>query len=169
MDTSGGHYPRWRFVLLLAFCQTISGLEWTTQPKSLNPILLGKSDLTLDCVATGAPADEIKYAWFYNDTLIDFAKEKQISIFPNHSLYISVATDLTLGKYYCQASVNSESIHSLDAEVREAFNSEPPELSPFLQSLNEGDTGNLFCLSGESSPAAIISWQANGKTISDST
>ena len=36
---------------------SVLGLEWVTQPVLMNPILLGKSDLTLDCVAAGAPSD----------------------------------------------------------------------------------------------------------------
>ena len=37
----------------------VLGLQWATQPRSMNPILIGKSDLTLDCVATGATPVEI--------------------------------------------------------------------------------------------------------------
>ena len=47
------------------------------------------------------------------------------------------------------------------ADVVEAFNPDPPELSPYIQYLNEGDIVNLFCLSGESSPPAEITWQAS--------
>ena len=57
-----------------------------------------------------------EYSWFRHykengsviDAVIDFAVEQQISIFPNHSLYISVATNQTLGDYSCQARANSQ-------------------------------------------------------------
>ena len=50
-------------------------------------------------------------------------------------------------------------IRSEVAHVMEAFNSDEPQLSPYVQSVNEGDIVNLFCLSGESSPPAVITWQ----------
>ena len=48
------------------------------------------------------------YAWYHNDKEIIFAEEQLISIFVNNSLYISVATNQTLGNYSCQASANSQ-------------------------------------------------------------
>ena len=59
---------------------------------------------------------------------------------------------------------NQPVIRSDVADVVEPFNPDTPDISPFIQSLNEGDTANLFCLSGESSPLAEISWQVRFTT-----
>ena len=50
-----------------------------------------------------------EYAWFHDNKAINFTEKAQLySIFTNHSLYISVVTDLTIGNYSCQASANSQ-------------------------------------------------------------
>ncbi|XP_028831759.1 hemicentin-2 isoform X2 [Denticeps clupeoides] len=81
----------------------------------------------------------------------------------NGSLFFPSLQEEDLGTYTCSVETESGSVRSLvkvrQAELEDVF------FSPQSQTVREGDSVFLQCVSGDSSPAAHISWLKDGQHI----
>ncbi|XP_033732840.1 LOW QUALITY PROTEIN: hemicentin-1-like [Pecten maximus] len=153
-----------KVLLLLTFViasQVSAEIVFTVLPSS-KAVVFG-NDLTLDCDAhdTADPTKKLAFYWFFNSV----SSPPGSSIFTNHSLLVQDLSETQIGNYTC--GVMSDDLKTvlaisppaviIHAFIR-TFLTNPTSLS-----VTEGEVIELECVTGESAPAPIVTWEKNGR------
>ncbi|XP_069120341.1 contactin-5-like isoform X2 [Argopecten irradians] len=123
------------------------------------------NDLTLDCDAhdTSDPTKKLGFYWFFNSV----SSPPGSSIFTNHSLLVRDMSETEIGNYTC--GVMSEDLKTVlaispPAVIIHAF-IRTFITNPVTMSVTEGEVVELECVTGESAPAPVVTWEKNGQTF----
>lgn len=120
-------------------------------------------DLTLDCDAkdTLNPTKKLTFDWFFNSV----SSPADSSIFTNHSLLVRDVSQTHIGNYTCgimSADRKQVLAISTPAVIIHAF------IKTFLSNpkaltVTEGEVIELECVTGESAPSPVVTWEKNDK------
>ncbi|XP_071820148.1 contactin-1-like isoform X2 [Apostichopus japonicus] len=158
------------FCVMLPFI--VADIIFREEPR--NSVVVQGQPISFHCVVEdNENRGRVIIQWLRNNAQLQLSSEPRLNLFPNGTLFITAAQGGDEGRYACQASVITfdgvvEQKTSVAAMLRFAFIKGVFYHPPNLTVTDQQSTPAYFqCISGDSLPVAVITWEKDGNILQD--